>query len=169
MIQQLIGYLTQGQIDEILNIIMTQYRLFCHFIETADYRNLFAEEYAPHKRMHGVSWAIASGFSSNTDIIEGITISRKEYGKGHTRPELKNDRIVIHILNKTTHFHAEYLNEYYRMNNFEGQIEKMYCYFKFSVDHRKLKQVSLCLPDINGAVLVEDILLSTPEINRLIF
>lgn len=168
MLQQLKGHLQESEIKRILSIILSQYRKYLRFQESEDYQNLFADEYAPHKKQHGVSWAISSGFKSNTNVIDGINISCLKYGKGHTRPELSNSHIVIHILNHTSHFDAAFLNNYYKMNNFPDNPEKIYCYFKFVVDHNKLKQISLCVPAVDGTIISEELLIGTNEIIRLV-
>lgn len=163
MIHQLKNHLAQNQLETILQIMISQYKKYCSLIKTAEFKNIFVEEYAPHKKMHGASWAIASGFRSNTNVIDGMSITCMKYGRGHSRPELSNDRIIIHILNHTTHFDADYLTKYYRKNIFIEESEQLYCYIKVVIDHRKLKKVSLCLPKSDGNIIAEEVLIDTPE------
>lgn len=167
MIEQLIGHITQEQIDAIVNTIMEQYRKYLRLINSNDFLNIFAEEYKPHKGQHSVSWAISSAFPSNMFLRDDLKIDCLRYGKGHARPELSNPTIVLHILNKTTHFQADYLKQYYQKNK-DGFINsQLYCFFKFSVENRRLKKISLCLPNENGAIIKEEMLLNEQAIIRL--
>ena len=168
MIAKLQGHLTQNTIDTIVNMIKIQYREYLLFTNTERFVSVFSNEYAPHKRQHSVSWAISSAFPSGSKIDDTLNVECLTYGKGHKRPMLRNKDIIIHILNKTTHFDAKYLKEFYlnNVNNFMGEV--LYCYFKFSVSHNRLMQVSLCLPDENGIVVNEEVLLDEQSILRFV-
>lgn len=168
MIRQLQGHISQEQINAITRIIVFQYQAYKQITQRDDYQRVFADEYQPHKRQHSVSWAISSGFRSNTTVVNGFNIECLHYGKGHTRPQLQNERLIIHILNHTTHFNADYLKEYYTRNKLEGDSEQLYCYFKFVVDHQQLRRLSLCFPDENGIVIEEEMLLNNQEIKALV-
>lgn len=104
MIEQLDGHITEWQIESVVEIIRNQYQEYLNLTGSPAFTRIFAEEYAPHKRQHGVSWAISSAFPSGTMVANSLQVERLLYGKGHTRPILKNDTIELHILNKTTHF-----------------------------------------------------------------
>ncbi len=43
--------------------------------------------------------------------------------------------------------------------------EKVFCYFKFSVDENRLTKVSLCYPDENGNIVSEETLLERKDID----
>ena len=167
MIEQLEGHIAEWQIEMVVEIIRNQYQEYLDLINTPAFTRIFAEEYAPHKRQHGVSWAISSAFPSNTTVANSLQVERLLYGKGHTRPVLKNDTIELHILNKTTHFTANYLKERYQnnANGFTGI--KLFAYIKFSVENRKLVSVSLCLPDESGNVIEEVSLLNRDVLRRM--
>ena len=104
MIRQLEGHITECQIGPVVEIIRNQYHEHLNLTGSPAFTSMFAEEYAPHKRQHSVSWAISSAFSSGTMVANSLQVKRLLYGRGHTRPILKNDAIGLHILNKTTHF-----------------------------------------------------------------
>lgn len=167
MIQQLEGHITERQIQMIVEIIETRYREYLNLMGNPEFTRIFAEEYAPHKRQHGVSWAISSAFPSNTIVADSLQVQRLRYGKGHTRPALKNDTIELHILNRTTDFNANYLKERYKynVNGFAGP--KLFAFIKFSVDNKKLVSVSICLPDENGNVVEEEFLLTRDILHRM--
>lgn len=168
MFSQLEEHITDAQVQNVLDIIKTQYQKYLHLIGRNDFNEVFAEEYAPHKRQNGVSWAISSAFPSGTLCADSLKIDRLLYGKGHTRPVLSNESIELLILNKTTHFQADYLRTryFYNKNNFSEK--KLFAYIKFSVEHRKLMHVSFCLPDETGKVVAEQVLLDRASIINLV-
>lgn len=51
MIQQLEGHITENQINEIVRIIIDQYKKYCRLINCAQFLDIFSEEYAPTKRI----------------------------------------------------------------------------------------------------------------------
>lgn len=159
MIEQLKNHITEEQLAIVLTTIKEQYKKYLQLTGSSDFTSIFADEYAPHKRQHSVSWAISSAFPSGTSIGDSLKIERLLYGKGHTRPILFNDLIELHILNRTTHFNADYLKQRYEYNAADFSNQKLFAFIKFSVEHRKLVSVSLCLPDKNGNVVAEEPLL----------
>ena len=159
MIHQLVGHVTSEQINAILEIIKNQYRDYLRFTGSRDFERLFATEYAPHNRQFCVSWAISSAFPSGRNINNDLYVSRLEYGRGHTRPVISNESIELHILNKTTDFEAEYLKERYLLNSNHFSADKLFAYFRFGVENRKLVDVRLCLPDETGKIIAEEVLL----------
>ena len=158
MIKELQGHITDEQIDKIVEIIILQYKDYLNLINSTALKQLFAEEYAPHKKQHTVSWAISSAFPSNTTIANNLQISRLQYGKGHTRPLLSNDFIEMHILNTTSDFAANYLDKFYQKNNNHFSNQTLYCYIKFKVKNKQLVNISLCLPNEKGEVVHEEVL-----------
>ena len=168
MIEELQGHIIDKQIDEIVEIIIRQYRGYRNLINSPSFRQLFAEEYAPHKKQHTVSWAISSAFPSNTTIADNLQISRLKYGRGHTRPLLSNDSIQMHILNTTSDFGANYLNTFYQKNSNQFSGETLYCYIKFQVKNQKLVSISLCLPNETGEIVHEEVLLGNSAIITLV-
>lgn len=163
MIQQLEGHITQEQIDTIVEIIIEQYKRYQRLVNSSQFLEIFAEEYAPHKRQHSISWAISSAFPSGTIIGDDLQVELLKYGRGHTRPILVNEQVELHILNRTTHFNASYLLERYSYNANGFLNDKLYCFIRFDVENRQLTNLTLCLPYENG-VLIEETLLDHPTI-----
>jgi hypothetical protein len=164
VIPQLEGHINDTQVNAILNVIRNQYREYLRLTGSHEFIRLFADEYAPHNRQFGVSWAISSAFPSGMVINNELYVTRLEYGRGHTRPIISNGSIELHILNKTTDFEADYLKERYlfNLNGFAG--EKLFAYIKFGVEKRQLVDVRLCLPDENGIVIAEEMLMDRQTI-----
>lgn len=167
MIKQLEGHLTEQQIQIIRNKIISQYREFRRLTGNPQFISLFSPEYAAHKKAYSLSWAIDSGFPSESIIAENLHIKRLAYGMGHTRPQLENDKIVVHILKDTNDSNAKYLTEFFQKNKDGFNGEQLYCYFNFKTDREYLKKISLCLPDENGTVIAEEILLDNSKIKLL--
>lgn len=167
MIRLLQSHITDAQVKVILDIIVRQYQKYLRLTNSKDFNDIFAEEYAPHKKQHGVSWAISSAFPSNSIIADSLVVNRLYYGRGHTRPVLSNDNIELMILNKTTHFQADYLMTRYLYNQHNFESQKLFAYMKFGVEHKQLTFVSLCLPDEMGNITEEDILLTRANILRI--
>ena len=167
MIKELEGHISDQEIQAIVSIIKAQYRRYLSFMDSNQMQRLFRYEYAPHKRQHTVSWAISSAFPSGSNVLPGFQISCLKYGKGHTRPELTNNRVLLHILNQSTDFDAAYLKHYYQINTNIAEQEQVYCFIRFSVRKNMLKSVELCLPAQNGTIAKTETLLSTQELELL--
>lgn len=163
MLKQLEGHITQEQIDFIVNRIVKQYSEYDKLINNCAFKKLFSAEYAPHNKQYSVSWAISSGFPSGNFIYDGLKVDCFKYSNNFTRPLLHNQSIKILILNKTTHFDATYLNDFYNLNECSTN-DTLFCYFKFSVDHGKLNKITLCYPDKHGKVISEELLLNKSQI-----
>lgn len=71
------------------------------------------------------------------------------------------------ILNKTTHFQADYLKVRYLYNQHDFAGQKLFVYLKFGVENKRLMFVSLCLPDETGRIIEEYILLERTDILRI--
>ena len=168
MIQQLQGHITDAQMNTISTIICTQYRNYLRLTGGPEFNRVFANEYAPHNRQHGISWAISSAFQSNTVICDNLQISRLVYGCGHARPLISNDTIELMVLNRTTHFNADYLQTRYQYNSNQFANEKLFAYVRFSVENRQLIDIRLCLPDAGGQIVAEEILFNRQEILRFV-
>jgi hypothetical protein len=168
MIQQLQGHITEAQINTISRMICTQYRDYLRLTGSLEFNRIFANEYAPHNRQHSISWAISSAFQSNTVIGNNLQISCLVYGCGHSRPLLSNDAIELMVLNRTTHFNAEYLRRRYQYNLNQFSNEKLFAYIRFSVENRQLVDIRLCLPDVDGNIIAEEILFNKQEILRFV-
>ena len=164
MIRLLQSHITDAQVKVILDIIVRQYQKYLRLTNSKDFNDIFAEEYAPHKKQHSVSWAISSAFPSNSIIADSLVVNCLYYGRGHTRPVLSNDNIELMILNKTTHFQADYLMTRYLYNQHNFECRKLFAYIKFGVERKQLTFVSLCLPDEKGNITEEDILLTRANI-----
>ncbi len=163
MIEQLREHIREQDIIEIVNIIQNQYRKYIRLTNTPQFMQIFSEEYMPHKRQHNISWAISSAFPSGTTVGE-LNITCLNYGKGHTRPVLSNDRIELHVLNSTTDFTARYLKDRYQYNANDFSKNKLFCYIKFHVVNERLKEVLLCLPNENGEVTYSEFLLTRQDL-----
>lgn len=160
MIEQLRGHLSERELQTIKTIIIGQFRQYLRLRASPQFVAMFADEYAPHNQQYGISWAISSGFPSGHNIL-GFEVNRLEYGKGHVRPCLTKREMEILILNKTVDMNAEYLRERYKYNSDDFANEKLFAYICFSTDHNKLKEVAMCLPDENGNVVEQEILLDS--------
>lgn len=167
MIKQLENHVSDAQINMIVDIIIKQYQKYLRLTSSEEFVSIFAEEYAPHKRQHSVSWAISSAFPSGKSV-GSLKINRLKYEGGHKRPILSNEYIEIHILSKTTNFNAHYLKlrYMYNLNNFTSK--KLFAYIKFSVNNKRLTTISLCLPDENGIIVDEMILLNRQTLKLLV-
>lgn len=162
VIEELKGYISQDQINSIIKIIIEQYNKYFRYTNSGTFKDLFNDEYSPHHKQYSISWAISSAFPNGSNVCDGLQIECFKYGKNFTRPLLKNEKINILILNKTTDFNANYLKDFYRMNS--KNTEKVFCYFKFYVDEKRLTKVSLCYPDENGNIVSEETLLERKDI-----
>lgn len=167
MIRLLQNHITDAQVKGILDIIVRQYQKYLRLTNSKDYNDIFAEEYAPHKKQNSVSWAISSAFPSNSVIADSLVVNRLCYEGGHTRPVLTNDNIELMILNKTTHFYANYLMTRYLYNQHNFKNQKLFAYIKFGVENKQLTFVSLCLPDEKGNITEEDMLLTRANILKI--
>lgn len=167
MIELLENHISNKEIQEILGIITRQYGNYRRLINLPEFQNLFAEEYAPHKKQHGISWAISSAFPSNSRIANRLTVRRLKYGRGHTRPELSARDIKLHILNESTDFNASYLKECYALNGNGFTGIQLYCFIQFSVHHNRLIEVALCLPNENGSIIAKEILINKSTLMRI--
>lgn len=163
VIEELQGYISQDQINLIIKIIIEQYNKYLRYTNSDTFKALFNDEYSPHNKQYSISWAISSAFTKESNVCDGFQIECLKYAKNFNRPLLKNEKINILILNKTTHFNANYLKDFYRMNS--KNTEKVFCYFKFSVDKNRLTKVSLCYPDENGNIVSEETLLERKDID----
>lgn len=167
MIELLRDHISNEEIQEILRIITCQYGNYKRLINSPEFQDLFAEEYAPHKKQHGISWAISSAFPSNSRIANRLTVHRLEYGRGHTRPELFAQNIKLHILNKSTDFDASYLKECYALNSNGFTGIQLYCFIQFNIQHNQLVEVALCLPNENGRIVAKEILIDKPALMEI--
>lgn len=168
MIKQINKHITQKQINLIVETIVQQYRQYLIWANRNEYKGLFRDEYAKHKKQHNISWAISSAFPSEKKFIEGMEIKCFEYEGGHVRPELYNEKIKMHILSNQTFFQAKYLKKCYAFNTNNFNNKCLYCYIKYSVNNQKMIKLSLCLPDEKGKVIAEEILLDNDQILKLV-
>ena len=97
MIEFLRKHISDNEIREILKRIVDQYSKYKCLTNAPEFQNLFSEEYAPHKKQHGISWAISSAFPSGIMVANRLAVRRLKYGRGHTRPELFAQNIKLHI------------------------------------------------------------------------
>lgn len=168
MVKQLEGHVSDMQINQIVDIIVKQYQKYLRLTGSEEFVAIFAEEYAPHRRQHGVSWAISSAFPSGRLVGSSLKVERLKYEGGHTRPILSNELIEIHILNRTTDFDAKYLQKRYKYNSDNFTHKKLFAYIKFSVENKRLMSVSLCLPDERGLVVEEIALLDRRTLKLMV-
>jgi len=163
MIKQLSNFVTNEQIEIIANRIREQFYKYRKLMNTTSIQELFPDEYAPHKKAHSFSWAVTGAFRSGTDIA-GFHVHLLKYGRGHRRPELKNENIIFHILSNSTNFQAKYLKPYYKMNENRLSNQQVYGYFLFNIENDWLDSLELCVPDTNGTVFASEILFKIPHI-----
>ncbi len=168
MLKQIENLITIKTIQIITDIIIERYLEFKKLIDSETCQNLFLEEYAPHNRQYGASWAISSGFPSGSMINNELYVDKLTYSRNFTRPLLYNDRIKIMILNNGTDFYAEYLKDYYKMNKPNNREKKRFCFIKNTVDHRILKQITICYPNEYGKIIAEEELISKEQIKKKI-
>lgn len=160
-------HIKEEQINEIVHRIIVQYQKYLRFTRSKEYKDLFLEEYEPHKKQHSVSWAISSAFPSGNTICGDLVVSRLKYEGGHTRPVLSNDKIELHILNKGTDFDAKYLKKRYLYNKNDFSNTKIFVYMKFLVENNRLTKILLCLPDENGKIVHKKVLLDRHSILQI--
>lgn len=132
------------------------------------HQNLFINEYRAHRRQNDVSWAIVSGFPTGAEDVPDLQIRAYKSDGGHTRPMLQNQRIIIHILNHTSNFQAQYLARFYQFNQNNFGAEQLYCYIRFWENNNTLTRVSLCLPDETGNIFAEEVLLEENAIIQMV-
>lgn len=164
MISQIENLVSSEAIETVLDTIIMRYREYDRLVNSERFQRLFLDEYAPHNKQFSISWAISSGFPSGAIINNELLVKKLVYSRNFTRPLLSSDSISIMVLNKTTHFKADYLNDYYAMNSEKKDNTKRFCYFKFSVDHRILTKVSLCYPNEYGGIIAEKTLINKQQI-----
>ena len=164
----LAGHIQERDISAITGIIIRQYKMFLSVVGSNEYIEVFSEEYAPHNKQRGIAWAVASGFPDGSKVGESLSVRKIKYGRGHVRPELFSDTIIIHILNSSTNFSSEYLSEYYTLNDNAFSGKRLYAYYLVSIDHGKLKRISLCVPDKNGNTVEERLLFDNQELKVLV-
>lgn len=157
MIEQVQGHLSECELQKIKEIIIGQYHRYLDLHDSPQFQAMFADEYTPHKQQYGISWAISSGFPSGHKILD-FEVERLKYGRGHVRPCLIKKEMELLILNSSVNMEAEYLHERYKYNSNNFKNEKLFGYILFSVDHDKLKEITMCLPNEKGKVINKEIL-----------
>ena len=167
MINELIGHINQNQIDEICDCIIAQYRRYLKYIKSKEHSDLFAEEYAPHRKQHQLSYAIVSAFRHGSNIA-GFSVSCSKDNGGHNRPELHSSKLILHIQSKGFNPNSKYLSHYYRNNANGFSNEQLYCYILFEEKNDHLMKLTLCLPRVNGKVEHMEILLDQQMIVSLV-
>ena len=56
MIKQLLGHVTQDEINLIVNMIIEQYAKYNRLTNSKEFQTLFSDEYAPHNKQRSISW-----------------------------------------------------------------------------------------------------------------
>ncbi len=166
MIKELSSFITNEQIDIISNLIQERVRMYRNFTNKQEYQSMFLEEYKPHEKNHSVSWAIKGIFPSGKDVA-GFQVKRIKDKGGHTRPELSNGKIIMHILSDKTDFNAKYLQEKYSLNSNGFDKPPIYCYIRFEVQNKWLQSLVLNVPDKNGKVIASETLFTKPDIKEV--
>ena len=163
MIKQLKGHLSEVALEKIKEAIIQQYKKYKEWMGSEAFRNLFDEEYAPHKRQFILSWAISSAFPSGVNVAD-LEVTLLKYGRGHKRPCLSNEKGEVYVLNDSTEFDSEYLKERYAWNGDDFSRVKLFCYIKFKATAKQLTEVELCLPDECGNVVAREVLITRAEL-----
>lgn len=167
MLAELKPYITDEQINEISSMIQGQFRDFCLDKKTKTHQKLYLEEYAPHKSTGSLTWALQSSFPSDK-MAAGLQVKVCDCGGGHVRPELFNDKIIIHVVSNTADFKAKNLQEnYYALNANGFGVAPVYCYLRYAALKNDRLSLHLCLPDKDGKVVASELLFETPEIKVL--
>ena len=167
MLQELDGHLTDHEVRMIVCRVLDQYKRFKQLTGSLEYSSIFSDEYAPHNKKFGISWAIASAFPSGSKIEDRIVVKRIEYGKKHVRPALLSNNILIYILNDTTEYDSDYLKNCYALNVNHFSEDRLFCYIKLYINHKNISKISLCLPDENGMVIGEETLLDANQLKMV--
>lgn len=166
MLRQLQGHLTDQQLSDICNVIIARYKKYKQYTNTSAFQSMFSNEYAPHNKKCSLSWSISSAFPSGS-TVSGLKVSRLDYGRGHKRPCLNKPDLELMILNDTTNFQAEYLIERYKYNANDFINQKLFAYVRFVVKDNHLKNITLCVPDENGSIVAEKVMLDSDAIEAL--
>lgn len=166
MIDILLPFISNEQIDEISRLIQRQFLEYQRLANTSAFQRLFREEYQAHERQHSISWALKSAFPSDS-IIAGLRVSCMRDGGGYRRPELRNANIIIHILSDKTKLQSKYLREKYALNENGFELPPVYCYFRVSAQDSFLKSLVLCVPDSDGEIIAEETLYERPRIEEV--
>lgn len=159
MIEQISGHITEKQVLEILKSIITRYKKFLKLMASVNFQTLFSDEYSSHRKRNTATWAIYSAFTNKKNFSGGLRACCFKYAKGHTIPKLENDSILILIMSSHCDFSSQYLQQFYMQNAENFTHEKLFCYFKFEINRDdRLCEISLCLPDENGNVIAQEVL-----------
>ncbi|MBP3272475.1 MAG: hypothetical protein J6M17_09670 [Ruminococcus sp.] len=89
----ILNYLTQDQLDEIIEVIKDR----CNRFRTVE--DLFYEPYTCMRAKHTLTSAVISGFSPNDLEIEGLSSKNVFYGIGNkmAQPEISNENAIFQI------------------------------------------------------------------------
>lgn len=167
MITQLIGHITDEDVDEVVRLILRQYRGFLHVTEDEEFKKLFSDDYSAHRKKHSLSWAVQSAFIKGDILSSGIKIELNKDKGNYRRPELTSSKISMFVLSDTTDFNAFYLREKYSMNADAFSRQQLFCYFLFTEKKERLFELSLCLPNEYGEVIAKETLLSSSQLIKI--
>lgn len=168
MIERLREHVSDGQMREIVDMIVKQYRNYLGNMDNLNAANLFREEYASHYRQYCISWAIISAFESGSIVAGDLQVKKIEYGRGHNRPELSNNKIKIHILSSEINLNANYLQKDYECNKNNFSNEQLCCIIRYNTKRGRLNSITLCLPDETGQIIETEKLLDRNKILKYV-
>lgn len=137
-------HVSDAQCKQICEIIRRQ--LMRYSEKSAKLQSIMLEEYKPHRASNARNLAIYSGFPSGSNVVDGFRIDNLKYGQGHHQPLLTNENTVVLLLPSTSDKAAQYLKEYYELNQSEG-IKKLFFYVLYTInDKNELKTIKLICP-----------------------
>lgn len=168
MLEILRNHVTEEQLSAIVTCISNQYRDYLRYVKNPVSNRLFSEDYAAHRKKNTLSWAIFSAFPDKSVIHDQLMVSLTNDTSGHKRPLLSNEHIAIHINSDTADYGACYLKKFYNMNKQGCSSKKIYAYIKFQEKKNEMLSLTICVPDENGVVIAEEVLLSQEQLLKLV-
>ena len=99
--------MTQKQIDKIVSIICQQCNLIVerNSKNAVEFPELVDDDYQ-NMRGHAYTSAIYAGFQPGMDI-EGLSVEKHKYGRGHCQPDIGNQEIIAQIYSSDASFDTD--------------------------------------------------------------
>lgn len=168
MIQELIGRITEEELDLIKDIIIKQANEYNSIMKEERVKKVFSDEYKPHQKENSISWAIYSGFETGTKIGK-LEANAFKYGRSHVRPQLIGKKIMLHIIGSKSEFKSKYLRRFYKMNEDFSKNDILYSYIKYSVsrEHDNIQSIEICVPDRMGNIIRKESLYVKPKLKAI--
>ena len=136
-------------LEQIVEIIRQRCDRFANMVETDP--ELFYGPYSPHRKEHGLTHAVLSGFTGGMTSIEGLSCEEITYGKGMGQPELRLGPYVMHIYNETAGLSSDTIRAKCKQFNRPGSaVRFVVLQFSASTKDSSLRTVSLITFDSKG-------------------